>query len=486
MNYGTKAFGMFGPAKNIAKKGRFGDTLLAHINPQEAKMLKRMGGSGTINPFTGALEFFTPNATREDFDPEFYLAQNRDVARAGYGTGEGQMDPFEHYNQFVLQGDEKRAGNIQEQQERDLGSFTGVFDEDFYLSNNQDVADALAGDQLGDIKTAQDHFLAFGREEGRTSNQMQQDLLMNEDSDITRFGSDAFGNPSDRAIQRRNLFTGENQAEGGVPFPNVLNVDGTRLREDIVGEDTPFAIDLFGGTADQTNRELANRLRRRATNVEGGFTGQFDPELMTAFENAYTDFDNDPSTPFTAGNESNISTAGLDVTGERNRIRNLGYEGRFGAGGPEAFINEKLGELGMVSTGNPTNDMALIESRQQYDKLQADLIKAIEDITGIGGTDDEASEGDTTTLPITTDPVDEIATEAATEVAIELPDLPFNTTSPAPTFAGPAGPMQSFRPTRINPFTGALEYLPTTMPSAFSQRAMNPRFTSGFGQGIRL
>ena len=227
MTYGTKAFGMFGPAKDIAKKGRFGDTLLAHINPEEARMLKTMGGSGTINPFTGALEFFTPNATREDFDPEFYLAQNRDVARAGYGTGEGQMDPFEHYNKFVLQGDEKRAGNIQEQQERDLGSFTGVFDEDFYLSNNQDVADALAGDLLGDIKTAQDHFLAFGREEGRTSNQMQQDLLMNEDSDITRFGSDAFGNPSDRAIQRRNLFTGENQAEGGVPFPTVLNVGNT-------------------------------------------------------------------------------------------------------------------------------------------------------------------------------------------------------------------------------------------------------------------
>ena len=140
----------------------------------------------------------------------------------------------------------------------------------------------------------------------------------------------------------------------------------------------------------------------------------------------------------------------------------------------------------MVTTGNPTNDMALIESRQQYDKLQADLIKAIEDITGVGGTDDEDSEADTTTLPVTSDPVDEIATDAATDVAIELPDLPFNATSPAPTFAGPAGPMQSFRPTRINPFTGALEYLPTTMPSAFSQRAMNPRFTSGFGQGIRL
>ena len=48
---------MFGPARDMAKKGRFGDTLLAHINPEEAKLLKRIGGRGTINPKTGALEF---------------------------------------------------------------------------------------------------------------------------------------------------------------------------------------------------------------------------------------------------------------------------------------------------------------------------------------------------------------------------------------------------------------------------------------------
>jgi len=37
--------------------GRNGDTLLAHINPREAAMLKKMGGSGTINPRTGLLQF---------------------------------------------------------------------------------------------------------------------------------------------------------------------------------------------------------------------------------------------------------------------------------------------------------------------------------------------------------------------------------------------------------------------------------------------
>lgn len=41
----------------VASKGRGGDTMLAHINPQEARMLKAMGGSGVINPNTGLREF---------------------------------------------------------------------------------------------------------------------------------------------------------------------------------------------------------------------------------------------------------------------------------------------------------------------------------------------------------------------------------------------------------------------------------------------
>jgi hypothetical protein len=46
-----------GGLADIAKMGRDGDTMLAHINPAEAQMLKRMGGRGTINPNTGLPEF---------------------------------------------------------------------------------------------------------------------------------------------------------------------------------------------------------------------------------------------------------------------------------------------------------------------------------------------------------------------------------------------------------------------------------------------
>lgn len=45
-------------AAAMAQQGRYGDTMLAHISPQEARMLRQMGGSGTINPSTGLPEFF--------------------------------------------------------------------------------------------------------------------------------------------------------------------------------------------------------------------------------------------------------------------------------------------------------------------------------------------------------------------------------------------------------------------------------------------
>lgn len=46
-------------AEKLRKKGRGKDTMLAHITPREAKILKEMGGSGTINPDTGLPEYDT-------------------------------------------------------------------------------------------------------------------------------------------------------------------------------------------------------------------------------------------------------------------------------------------------------------------------------------------------------------------------------------------------------------------------------------------
>jgi len=61
-----------GQYKNLASKGRYGDTMLAHVNPQEAAMLQSMGGAGTINPRTGLREFYgvQPMSIWQQFAPE--------------------------------------------------------------------------------------------------------------------------------------------------------------------------------------------------------------------------------------------------------------------------------------------------------------------------------------------------------------------------------------------------------------------------------
>lgn len=60
MNYyaqGGQAYGLKALAQELPQYGRGGDSIVAHINPEEAMMLKAMGGSGTINPVTGLPEF---------------------------------------------------------------------------------------------------------------------------------------------------------------------------------------------------------------------------------------------------------------------------------------------------------------------------------------------------------------------------------------------------------------------------------------------
>jgi len=45
--------------QSIASQGKSGDTMLAHINQEEAALLKAMGGAGTINERTGLPQFFS-------------------------------------------------------------------------------------------------------------------------------------------------------------------------------------------------------------------------------------------------------------------------------------------------------------------------------------------------------------------------------------------------------------------------------------------
>jgi hypothetical protein len=49
--------GIADAARFVANQGRGQDTMLAHITPEEAQLLRSRGGMGTINPMTGLREF---------------------------------------------------------------------------------------------------------------------------------------------------------------------------------------------------------------------------------------------------------------------------------------------------------------------------------------------------------------------------------------------------------------------------------------------
>ena len=73
-------------ADMIRSKGRGNDTMLAHITPREAALLKRRGGSGTTNPDTGLPEFddgFDAGSFDIGFGPGQYSAPATPAATGG-------------------------------------------------------------------------------------------------------------------------------------------------------------------------------------------------------------------------------------------------------------------------------------------------------------------------------------------------------------------------------------------------------------------
>ena len=80
---------------DMKNRGRFGDTELAHVNPQEMALLQALGGSGTINPFTGMPEFFKPGWSSDETGwSEGELVRMSGEGSGGGGTGGGGGEPL--------------------------------------------------------------------------------------------------------------------------------------------------------------------------------------------------------------------------------------------------------------------------------------------------------------------------------------------------------------------------------------------------------
>jgi hypothetical protein len=102
----TLGLGLPALAEMIRAKGRGKDTVLAHITPKEAALLKKRGGAGTINPHTGLLEYY---------DGEDYIPDEEDP----YGSNielppGGNYEPEVNYSSYI-------PNNIDYMDNRDVG-----------------------------------------------------------------------------------------------------------------------------------------------------------------------------------------------------------------------------------------------------------------------------------------------------------------------------------------------------------------------------
>jgi hypothetical protein len=84
-----QTYGLRNAAEQLRERGRGDDTILAHINPQEAGILKLLGGSGTINPYTGLPEYGWFKETFGFSTPKVVKSIGDELYRTGSRIGKG-------------------------------------------------------------------------------------------------------------------------------------------------------------------------------------------------------------------------------------------------------------------------------------------------------------------------------------------------------------------------------------------------------------
>lgn len=181
----------------------------------------------------GALEGRDPNRL---FDSDFYLESNPDVAAAG-------VNPLQHYLSF---------GQFEGRQPSPSYSFDG----DFYLASNPDVAAAI-DEPNPHLISAFQHFAEFGADEGRAPSEETPGSLAfvavsdPRDADGGSGEADTLilsGRPGasvtfDLAADDQTPLAGDQENFEGIDLSGILGDDGHR----VLGDDAANAITGSGG-----------------------------------------------------------------------------------------------------------------------------------------------------------------------------------------------------------------------------------------------
>ena len=178
--------------KDLAKKGRFGDTEIrkvdgkpAHVNPQEAKLIDRKGrlgelivksqGAGTTNPETGHREYFLGMTVAGVIAAVKVVAAVVTAGAAAYGAWKAGDIAAEEYDAAVEKNDAEKAF-LEKKYKNEIDAYNrqwgpGGFQELVYKESKaaygreSDYIDEL---YTNEVKTAEDLREAY-RESGKMS-----------------------------------------------------------------------------------------------------------------------------------------------------------------------------------------------------------------------------------------------------------------------------------------------------------------------------
>jgi len=201
----------------LASKGRNGDTMMAHVNPQEMQLLQSVGGSGTINPATGQPEFFLKSLFKNIIKPLVGAALGFVVGGpvgAVVGAGGGYMADEQKKaatsaqaqadQQFALQqeAEQRRLAEERAAAERLLGETRTFQQEQLDLQRlMQAQAEAAAANQLKAQERAFEQQRAQVAEEAarvRAAEQARQNNILQGQQEISsvfgQFNDDFFNN----------------------------------------------------------------------------------------------------------------------------------------------------------------------------------------------------------------------------------------------------------------------------------------------------
>jgi len=208
--------------QDVAKQGIEGDTKLAHINKFEDRLLKQMGGEGSINPDTGLVQYKGGGgggqSTSNTLDPNIvpYVTDALSEQKALYNQGPAEYYPGQTY---------LSANTNQQSAMNQMGANANI--NSSMLQNSTDLNNQMI---QGDFLQNNPNFDAVMATAGRKATGIYNDAMQNTNSQASmsgRYGSDAHQRLA--SDNQSNLATSLADTAGQYSYQNYANERGNQI-----------------------------------------------------------------------------------------------------------------------------------------------------------------------------------------------------------------------------------------------------------------